>query len=222
MFKTLLEQWKANQEQKRKIAAERWEQEKQWREEDRAAELQKKEEADKRRLQEQEEEEKKKQERQELYNWLYRKHLDAQHKAGTVSYIDLVCHEDTWTYIARRAFGMWEPGWVTSQKGTGGDGPGTADGAFTKDPNLVEGRISKQSDGMQTVQVSGDNLVTILDVLYEHQWGVKGVYDEAKSAGWPLYKRIEGFLEELDSASVAEPGHKLVIDQRINGSDTAD
>ncbi|MFD4338012.1 hypothetical protein ACFWPP_12600 [Streptomyces anulatus] len=41
MIKLLLEQWKAGQEQRRAIGAERWEQEKRWSEEDRVTRLEK-------------------------------------------------------------------------------------------------------------------------------------------------------------------------------------
>ncbi|MGR3935316.1 hypothetical protein [Streptomyces sp. BRA346] len=88
MFKTLLEQWKANQEQKRAIAAERWEQEKQWREEDRQ-------ESRAREAAERERKEAETARSEETYRTIYQAHLRVMQKAATISYVSLTCHEDT-------------------------------------------------------------------------------------------------------------------------------
>ncbi|MBK3586059.1 hypothetical protein JHN49_20885 [Streptomyces sp. MBT57] len=125
MIKSLLEQWKAGQEQKRAIEAERWEQEKRWREEDRAARLEKEaeqaqleaeqEKSDQEARAEEEQSQKEKDKRSsDLYEQLYGVHHDLLDTAGTVSFVQLECHEDTWSYIARQAFGMWQPQWTTS------------------------------------------------------------------------------------------------------------
>ncbi|MFD4756419.1 hypothetical protein [Streptomyces sp. NPDC058426] len=222
MFKTLLEQWQANQEQKRAIAAEKWEQEKRWRDEQREEDRQKaaeKEEIRKEKEQKQAEENAR---RDETYISLYRWHLGLMEKAATVSYVSLLCHEDTWTFMARRAFGAWSPEWVTSivQDQPGQDGPTAKDRSFSKDPNLPPGRIIKQDNGMQTVELSGDNLVTILDSLWETAYG-RNVYmhltdlDPNRRACGPLYKRIETCLDGIEPGTADRPGHTLVLDERI-------
>ncbi|MER6501888.1 hypothetical protein ABT218_21470 [Streptomyces sp. NPDC001455] len=223
MIKVLLEQWQANQAQKRAVAAEKWEQEKRWREEDRQEQRQKR--AEQEKL-EQETKQKRAEEQarsDETFNILYRAHLQVMKKAATVSYLSLVCHEDTWTFLARRAFGTWSPGWLTSvvQDGPGKGGPVAKDKAFRKDPNLTPGRITKQDNGMQTVDVSGDNLVTILDRLWSSAYG-RNIYenfldvDPSRAACGPLYGRIETWLKSLESGTADKPGHTLVLDERID------
>jgi membrane protein involved in colicin uptake len=92
MFKVLVEQWKANQEHKRTIAAERWEQEKRWREEDRqeskareAAEQERKAEEEARTAEE-------KAHADETYRIIYRAHLDVLRTAATISYVGRTGH----------------------------------------------------------------------------------------------------------------------------------
>ncbi|MFE7618183.1 hypothetical protein [Streptomyces sp. NPDC057496] len=216
MFRVLLEQWQANQEQKRELAAEKWEQEKRWREEDRQEQRQKK--AEQERLKQEKE-----REREETFTVLYRAHLRVMKKAVTVSYLSLVCHEDTWTFLARRAFGHWSPEWVTSvrQDQPGRGGPVAKDEDFRKDPNLTPGRITKQDNGMQTVDVSGDNLVTILDRLWDSAYGGNTFEnfrdtDPNRGACGPLYCRFENWLESFDEGTAGKPGHALVLDERID------
>ncbi|MFI7020821.1 hypothetical protein [Streptomyces sp. NPDC050164] len=225
MFKVLVEQWKANQEQKRAIAAERWEQEKRWREEDReeakareAAELEKKAEEEERTAEE-------KARADETYRYLYRAHLGVLRTAATISDVSLTCHEDTWTFLARRAFGTWSPEWLTSVAQDGSDVPGPTkkDVAFTKNPNLTPGRITKHENGMQTVEVSGDNLVAILERLWDGAYS-RNPYktlmdlDPNRSACGPLHARISRWLEDLEPGSASKPGHTLVLDERIEAS----
>jgi len=216
VFKTLLEQWKANQEHKRAIAAERWEQEKRWREEDRQ-------ESKAREAAEQE----KKAREEETYRIIYRAHLDVLQTAATISYVSLTCHEDTWTFLARRAFGIWSPEWLTSVEQDGSDVPGpTGKADFTKDPNLTPGRITKHEDGMQTVEVSGDNLVAILESLWQGAYG-RNIYrfitdpDRNRPACGPLHTRISDWLSDLEPGSVSKPGHALVLDERIEAYEPA-
>lgn len=231
MFSTLLEQWKANQEQKRAIAGERWEQEKRWKEEEReetrereAAAREKKAAED---LAAQEEKAAEEERRQKLYNTLYIAHHEVLKRAATVSYVRLTCHEDTWTFIARRAFGTWSPEWLTSVPSNppqpGAPGPKIS---FTKNPNLTPGRITKQDNGMQTVEVSGDNLVTILEhcfeTMYQASWNpIMRLMDKDpnRSACGPLYRRISDWLEGMESGSVSQPGHTLMLDERIEDAD---
>ncbi|MFI6125484.1 hypothetical protein ACIBCU_38245 [Streptomyces sp. NPDC051064] len=217
MIKSVFEQWKANQEQKRAITAERWEQEKRWREEDRAAAVQKATDQEKIRVQEEKAKDAARQERVDTYIELYKYHLPLLEKAATLSYVDMVCHEDTWTYIARRAFGAWQPEWTMSLA-TDQGGPVPTDVEFTKNPNLPEGRITKHSDGMQTIAVSGDNLVTILGALFEAAWGPSMEPSSARAACGPLHGRIGEFLRDLDSATSTKPGHELFLDH-WGGSD---
>lgn len=94
MFKTWREEYRTNQAARRQIALERWEQEKRWREEDRAA-------------------------RQKAIaenSAELAVHNSNVKAAASVSYLTLVCHEDTWTFMAARAFGQWKPEWTQSVK----------------------------------------------------------------------------------------------------------
>ncbi|MFK4213905.1 hypothetical protein [Streptomyces sp. NPDC030920] len=239
MFKALVEQWQANQEQKRAMAAEKWEQEKRWREEDRQEQRQERAEKEKIRQEEEKEKEMLRQEEQqkkaekwarteETYSILYTAHLGVMKKAATASYVSLICHEDTWTFIARSAFGMWSPDWLTSvvQEQPGQGGPVSKEGSFTKDPNLTPGRITKQDNGMQTIEVSGDNLVTILDQLWDVAYGqslykVIPDFGSNRRACGPIYRRIEAWLDELESGTADKPGHILVLDERLDTTQPA-
>ncbi|MFD4023758.1 hypothetical protein ACFWRV_09600 [Streptomyces sp. NPDC058576] len=60
----------------------------------------------------------------DLYGQLHGEHHDMLNTAGTVSFVQLECHEDTWSYIARQAFGMRQPRWTTSVLGEAGGPPG--------------------------------------------------------------------------------------------------
>src|SRR5205085_6998904 len=125
-----------------------WEQEKRWREEDRAASLAARE--------------------RDLVD--LQEHKGALTKAAGISYLSLVCHEDSWTFIARETFGIWRPWWVTSHTASwfmrNGTEPTPQEAyQFRMSPNLAPGRITKHKDGMQTVQLSGHNLVHILEAL---------------------------------------------------------
>ncbi|MYX18384.1 hypothetical protein GTY67_34105 [Streptomyces sp. SID8374] len=86
MLKTWREEYRANQAARRRIELEQWEQEKRWREEDRAA-----------------------RQKAVAENAVDLAVHNANVKAAaSVSYLTLVCHEDTWTFMATRAFGQWE------------------------------------------------------------------------------------------------------------------
>lgn len=45
-----------------------------------------------------------------------------------------------------------------------------------------------------------------------------GVFCSASSACGPLYSRISGWLEDLEPGSASEPGHTLILDERIEAS----
>ncbi|MGW2282867.1 hypothetical protein [Streptomyces sp. NPDC001770] len=243
MIETLLEQWKAGQEQKRAIEAERWEQEKRWREEDRAARLEKEAEQDRMKAEKEKADqaaraaegqtraeddrarEEEKQKNSELYSKLLDRHVEIAKRAATVSFLQVQCHEDTWSYIARHAFGVWQPQWTTSTAGEPG-GPLPSDGEFTKDPNLPAGRIDKQRNGMQVVAVSGDNLATILDALFQHAYTGVLVGFRSGTEGWrtstPLYRRLEEIVLELEKTDGYTPGMKFHIDVRVKDTVNAE
>ncbi|MFI8515407.1 hypothetical protein ACIGHB_30190 [Streptomyces sp. NPDC085460] len=226
MLKILLEQWKANQEQKRAIAGEKWEQEKRWREEDRNTAREKEAAARERQAAESQKKAEEAAQQEETYKFLYKHHLQVLRKAATVSYVSLNCHEDTWTFLARRTFGTWSPEWLTSvsqgSEQTGITGPKGKVG-FIKDPNLVPGRITKHTNGMQTVEVSGANLVAILESLWEGAYG-RNIYkaltdvDPSRRACGPLHTRFSDWLDSLEAASASAPGHTLVLDERIESA----
>ncbi|MEU6299814.1 hypothetical protein [Streptomyces erythrochromogenes] len=198
MFKTWREEYKANQAMKRQIDLEQWEQEKKWREEDRAA-----------------------REKALADNTAsLDEHNDNIRAATGVSYLTLVCHEDTWTFMAVRAFGQWKPSWTQSTRMAGApDRPHhpsiMEETGFTIDPNLPEGRIRKISDhqGMQEVLLSGHNLAQLLNVLHE---GTKED-DVALSARCTrLYNKLVEFVELLDP--VAEAGQTTGVRYSIDDS----
>lgn len=133
----------AGQELKRRIRNERWEQEKRWREEDRAA-------------------------RHKVPGQRRRPERAQRNlkSAARISYLTLVCHENTWTFMATEAYGIWRPHWTQS----------TVDfyvwclgrhevEQFTEDPNLPKSRITKHDNGMQKIVLSGHSLVRLLDKL---------------------------------------------------------
>ncbi|MDQ0945943.1 hypothetical protein QFZ67_007648 [Streptomyces sp. V1I1] len=149
MFDTWREQFRADRELKRKIKAEQWEQEKQWREEDRAAEVK----------------------AREANSVATDEHNEVMRTAAGISYLTLECHEDAWTFIAVAAFGFWQADWVTSETMPANSStPGPWPYVYEKirpNPNLPVGRITKTQDGMQEIMLSGHNLVRILDALRE-------------------------------------------------------
>ncbi len=132
--------------------------------------------------------------------------------AATISYVSLTCHEDTWTFLARRAFGTWSPEWLTSvaQEGSDVPGPRKKTVAFIKNPNLTPGRITKHENGMQTVEVSGDNLVAILERLWDGAYS-RNPYktlmdlDPNRSACGPLHAPISSWLETWNQDQSASP-----------------
>ncbi|MCT2547406.1 MULTISPECIES: hypothetical protein [Streptomyces] len=228
MFKALVEQWQSNQEQKRAIAAEKWEQEKRWREEDREEQRQRRAEEEKQQEEQKQERAAEEARREETTRALYGAHLDVLQKAATVSYVSLTCHEDTWTFLARRAFGTWSPEWLTSvvRDHPGQAGPVAKQATFKKNPNLSPGRITKQDNGMQTIEVSGDNLVTIIEELWQTAFGRTGYLalmdtDPNRSACGPLYRRIRTWLDSLEPGTVNKPGHTLVLDERLDTAQPA-
>ncbi|MEU3954044.1 hypothetical protein AB0F45_17255 [Streptomyces achromogenes] len=201
MLKAWREEFRANQAMKRQIELERWEQEKGWREEDRAA-------------------------RQKALaeNAVgLKEHNDNIRAATGVSYLTLVCHEDTWTFMAIRAFGQWKPAWTQSTRP-----PGTMDRPhhpgileeqrFTVDPNLPEGRIRKVADGhtgagMQEVLLSGHNLAQLLKALRE---GAQEDDVAASARCSRLYNKLVEFVDLIDPD--AESGQTTGIRYRIDDS----
>ncbi|MFD8756272.1 hypothetical protein ACFV0O_35620 [Kitasatospora sp. NPDC059577] len=102
-FATWREQYVAGKELERRIAGEKWEQEKRWREEEDREAVQTAVAANTVGLAE---------------------HNSAMVIAAGVSYLTLVSHEDTWAFIARQAFGVWSPDWRSSDySGDGWSGP---------------------------------------------------------------------------------------------------
>ncbi|MEV7372999.1 hypothetical protein AB0O51_19265 [Streptomyces sp. NPDC090301] len=74
---------------------------------------------------------------------------------------------------------------------------------------------------MQTIEVSGDNLVTILEALWNTAFGQTGYLaimdtDPNKSACGPLYRRFRTWLEDLEPGTASKPGHTLVLDERLD------
>jgi len=145
MLKHFLAERAKNQQHKRDLETRRQEQELRWKEEDRAAQR-----AERARN-----------------SAVLGHHVEAVRRLTGISYIVLRCHEDTWAFMARIAFGHWEPSWVQSRYSTNHrHGPnGWQVDHFTVNPNLPSDRIRKGADGMQDVCVSGHNLVRILDTL---------------------------------------------------------
>lgn len=200
MFKTWREEYRANQAMKREIKLEEWEQEKRWREEDRAA-------------------------RQKAITentTALGAHNANMKVAAGVSYLTLVCHEDTWTFMAIRAFGHWKPAWTQSthtgfvsyQHAPDGDGSRR----FTVNPNLPEGRIKKLSEknvrhGMQEVILSGHNLTQLLAALHEGATE-DDVADSARCGR--LYNKLAEFLDLIDPD--AEAGQSTGVKFRIDDS----
>ncbi|MGW6836305.1 hypothetical protein ACWGCI_23265, partial [Streptomyces sp. NPDC054949] len=197
LFKTWREQYQANQEMKRRIELERWEQEKRWREEDRAA---------KRKVLQD----------NAVFLSEHNEHLKV---AAGISYLTLVCHEDTWTFVATVAFGIWRPAWVTSVRNAIGiaSAPRWDDVTnFTVDPNLPDGRITKlvlEKDGMQKVVLSGHNLVRILDTLREGS-AAEDIVQSARCVR--LYNRFAEFVGLVDPDVPA--GQTTGVEFRIDDS----
>ncbi|MCK2145295.1 hypothetical protein MWG58_31210 (plasmid) [Streptomyces sp. WAC00276] len=201
MLKTWREEYRANQAAKRRIEQEEWEQEKRWREEDRAARL-----------------------KAVAENAVDPAEHNQNLKAATgVSYLTLVCHEDTWTFMAIRAFGQWKPEWTQStpheMHDAGGGSPNYLDSSrFTVDPNLLKGRIKKlptgtNKAGMQQITLSGHNLTQLLASLHQ---GAKeeDIADSARCGR--LYGKLVEFLDLLDPD--AEAGQTTGITFQIDDS----
>ncbi|MFF0051659.1 hypothetical protein [Streptomyces sp. NPDC005498] len=192
---TWREEYRANQSAKRQIEQEQWEQEKRWREEDRAA-------------------------RQKAIAKnvtdlaVHNKNMRA---ATGVSYLTLTCHEDTWTFMAVRAFGQWRPAWTQSTRTLlyGVSHAPTISEAerFTVDSNLPEGRIKKVRNGMQEVLLSGHNLTQLLSTLHE---GAKEDDVAASARCGRLYNKLAEFVALLDPE--AEAGQTTGIQLRIDDS----
>ncbi|MFF1691707.1 hypothetical protein [Streptomyces sp. NPDC058254] len=199
MFKTWREEYRAGQATKRKIALEQWEQEKSWREEDRAT-------------------------RQKAIAEnapALAEHNEHVRTAAGVSYLTLVCHEDTWTFMAVRAFGQWKPAWTQSVKPsiTAMWAPtwGEQD-AFAVDPNLPEGRIKKigsgsERNGLQQILLSGHNLTQLLSALRE---GTKEDDVAASARCSRLYNKLVEFVDMVDPD--AEAGQTTGVQFRIDDS----
>ncbi|WP_369266149.1 hypothetical protein [Streptomyces harbinensis] len=199
MFSTWREQYRANQEVKREIQREEWEQEKRWREEDRAA-RQKVLEANAVDLEE---------------------HNVNLKTASAVSYLTLICHDDTWTFVATEAFGIWHPTWTTSTSGShyGCPAPMQA-GKFNPNPNLTKGRISRldpPGSGLLRISLSGHNLVRILDKLRDGT-AADDVVHSARCIR--LYGKFAEFVALVDPGAPA--GMTTGVEFRIDDSvDTA-
>ncbi|MFF3843458.1 hypothetical protein [Streptomyces sp. NPDC001930] len=198
MLKAWREEYRANQAMKRQIELEQWEQEKGWREEDRAA-------------------------RQKVIaenTADLEEHNENIRAAMGVSYLTLVCHEDTWTFTAGRAFGIWKPDWITSTPSsplTNIPGRPTSTEAlkFTVHPNLPEGRIKKVTPlrGMQEVLLSGHNLAQLLGALHE---GTKEDDVVASARCNRLYNKLVEFVDLVDPG--AESGQTTGVRYRIDDS----
>ncbi|MEE1766739.1 hypothetical protein ACIPJN_39360 [Streptomyces sp. NPDC086796] len=199
MFKTWREEYRANQAAKRQIELEQWEQDKRWREEDRAA--------------------RQKAIAENAADLAV--HNENVRAATGVSYLTLVCHEDTWTFMAILAFGQWKPTWTQSVHAymESKTSPGyLEDQKFTVDPNLPEGRIKKISDrsarnGMQQVILSGHNLAQILTALHE---GAKEENVAASARCGRLYSKLVEFVDLIDPD--AEAGQTTGVTYRIDDS----
>lgn len=199
MFKTWREEYRANQSAKRQIEQEQWEQEMRWREEDRAA----------------------RQKAIATNTTDLAAHNQNMRAATSVSYLTLTCHEDTWTFMAIRAFGQWKPSWTQSTEALIGvpHGPNIIEAQrFTVDPNLPQGRIKKVSagptrSGMQEVLLSGHNLTQLLSTLHE---GAKEDDIAASARCGRLYNKLAEFVALLDPD--AEAGQTTGIRLRIDDS----
>ena len=148
-------------------------------------------------------------------------HNEHMRAATGVSYLTLICHEDTWTFMAVRAFGQWKAVWTQSTRGAYGV-PYAPDiveeGQFTVDPNLPEGRIKKISEGssrsgLQQVLLSGHNLTQLLSALYE---GAKEDDVAASARCSRLYNKFVEFVDLIDPD--AEAGQTTGIKFRIDDS----
>ncbi len=201
MLRTLVEQYVEGRRHKRDLANRRWQQEERWREEDRAVDLA----------------------ARAANEVSAGRHGEVMRRLAGISYVTLRCHEDTWTFMARAAFGVWKPFWTQSTYDAGNRvGPdGRHLALFTANPNLPKGRITKDADGMQDVFVSGHNLVRILDALrtvarsdepargaqgrtlYEKVSAVAGLIDLAEPAG-----RTTGFVVRIDDSLGERHTHK--------------
>lgn len=200
MFKTWREEYRAGQAVKRQIELERWEQEKRWREEDRAA-------------------------RQKAIaeNAPALAEHNANLRAATgVSYLTLACHEDTWTFMATRAFGQWKPTWTQSTRPTSitqiPNCPDSVEATrFTADPNLPEGRIKKSGKGMQEVLLSGHNLAQLLNALHD---GAKEDDVAASARCGRLYSNLVEFVDLIDPDAEAgqTTGIRFHIDDSVDAA----
>ncbi len=193
LIKTFVEQYARNQQLKRDLLAQRGEQERRWREEDRVilrAAL-------------------------AANRVALEQHNDTLRRAAGVSYLTLRCHEDTWTFLARTAFGVWEPAWTQSTRDPYDRVGPTATRAahFTTNPNLPPGRITKADGGMQDVQLSGHNLVHLLDALHE---ATTSELTATGARARTLYDRLASFTAKLDPA--APTGRTTGILWRIDDS----
>lgn len=193
VLRTFVEQYAENQQTKRDLLVQRGEQERRWREEDRAV-LQAALAANRVSLEQ---------------------HNTTLQRAAGVSYLTLRCHEDTWTFLARTAFGIWEPGWTQSTHDPYDRvGPGATRAAhFTANPNLPPGRITKGDGGMQDVLVSGHNLVLLLDALRAATTAEITANGARRKT---LYDRLAAFTAKLDPA--APPGRTTGILLRVDDS----
>ncbi|MFD4178142.1 hypothetical protein [Streptomyces anulatus] len=201
MYKTWREEYRANQATKRQIELEQWEQEKRWREEDRAA-----------------------RQKATAENSADLAVHNKNVKAATgVSYLTLVCHEDTWTFMATRAFGLWKPEWIKSSHAVTmmelKQGPSMTEASkFVVDPNLPEGRIKKLTNGtarngMQQVILSGHNLAQLLAALHE---GSKESNVTVSARCSRLYSKLVEFVDLVDPD--AEAGQTTGVTYRIDDS----
>ncbi|MFJ6452251.1 hypothetical protein ACIQNV_37245 [Streptomyces hydrogenans] len=199
MFKTWREEYQADKALKRQIEQEQWEQEKRWREEDRAA----------------------RQKALAENSVALEQHNDNLRAATAVSYLTLTCHEDTWTFMAIRAFGQWKPEWTQSTHmllETVRSPSHQEARQFAVDPNLPEGRIKKilegrVGQGMQEVLLSGHNLVQIMTALHE---GTKEDDVALSARCGRLYSKFVEFVDLIDPDAPA--GKTTGIRFRIDDS----
>jgi len=144
-------------------------------------------------------------------------HVSAMRRAAGVSYLTLVCHEDTWTFVARRAFGAWEPQWVTSLNASRRTEDHPFYQRFRVEPNLPVGRITKFKAGMQETVLSGHNLVEILAALRR---GERQRDQVVAARCRTLYGKFHEFVSRIDpdAASATTTGVRFWICDSVSDS----
>lgn len=140
-------------------------------------------------------------------------HVAAMQRAIGLSFVHVTLHEDTWTFIARSSFGIWEARWDTSTSHGDPSSPHRSHHFPHGAPNLQRGQIVKHQDGMQTVLLSGHNLVTILASL---RAGSRSNWNSEanKARHRTLYVKLRDFAMciDLSAERSGTPAPGLAID----------